>query len=107
MGHEEEAAFRLREASRSPEEVGRMVDFISEHFVFGQPINLAIGLCEAGYRMPYYEAWMRARSDLSSFLYYSIIDDWNSLHTCKQFKGTGARYLFSLLSVPVVRPINC
>jgi hypothetical protein len=54
-----EAAYELREAG--PEDVEDIVDFVSEHFVFGQPINLAIGLCEEGYRMPYYDAWMRAR----------------------------------------------
>ena len=52
-------AYRLREAG--PQDVERIVEFISENFVHGQPINLAIGLCPPGYRMPYYDAWMRAR----------------------------------------------
>jgi hypothetical protein len=58
-----QVAYQVREAR--PEDVERIVEFISEHFVHGQPINLAIGLCPAGYRMPYYDAWMRARSGYS------------------------------------------
>ena len=33
-----------------PEHTEEILDFINEHFVPGEPINAAIGLCEPGYR---------------------------------------------------------
>jgi len=36
-----------------------ILDFLNEHFVPYEPINCAINLCEAGYRMPYFDAWVK------------------------------------------------
>ena len=33
-----------------PCEVGEIIDFMNEHFVPHEPLNIAINLCEAGYR---------------------------------------------------------
>jgi len=41
-----------------PEEEQEVLDFLHVHFVPVEPINEAIGLCELGYRIPYFDAWV-------------------------------------------------
>jgi len=42
----------------TPEEEQEVLDFLHVHFVPVEPINDAIGLCELGYRIPYFDAWV-------------------------------------------------
>jgi len=42
----------------TPEEEQEVLDFLHVHFVPVEPINEAIGLCELGYRIPYFDAWV-------------------------------------------------
>lgn len=44
----------------TPEEEQEVLDFLHVHFVPVEPINEAIGLCEIGYRIPYFDAWVSA-----------------------------------------------
>lgn len=42
----------------SSDDHAQILDFLNEHFVPYEPINSAINLCEVGYRMPYFDAWI-------------------------------------------------
>jgi len=42
----------------TPEDEQEVLDFLHDHFVPVEPINEAIGLCELGYRIPYFDAWV-------------------------------------------------
>lgn len=47
---------KFREATS--EDRNDIVEFVNEHFVPYEPINKAIGLCQEGYRMPYFDKWV-------------------------------------------------
>lgn len=47
---------KFREATL--EDHPNIVEFCNEHFVAYEPINKAIGLCDVGYRMPYFDKWI-------------------------------------------------
>jgi len=51
-----EETCKFREATLEDRE--NIVEFVNEHFVPFEPINKAIGLCEEGYRMPYFDKWV-------------------------------------------------
>lgn len=52
-------AYTMREAVEA--DYNNIIDFLHENFLFGEPINKAINLCEVGYRMPYFDRWIDAK----------------------------------------------
>lgn len=54
MNLEETCEFR----EATPQDRHNIVEFVNQHFVPYEPINKAIGLCEEGYRMPYFDKWV-------------------------------------------------
>jgi len=57
----------------------QILDFLNEHFVPFEPINCAINLCEVGYRMPYFDAWVQTYLDKTDTLVVLAKDEKNSL----------------------------
>jgi len=57
------------------EDQPQILDFLNEHFVPHEPINCAINLCEAGYRMPYFDGWVREYLEKDDTLVLLAKDD--------------------------------
>jgi len=57
----------------------QILDFLYEHFVPHEPINSAINLCEAGYRMPYFDDWIQGYIDKEDTLVILAKDEQKDL----------------------------
>jgi len=51
----------IREATEA--DFDNIVNFVANHFVPFEPLNTAINVCPPGYRIPYWDEWIRVRMD--------------------------------------------
>lgn len=85
----------------SDDDHAQILDFLNEHFVPYEPINSAIKLCEEGYRMPYFDAWIKGYLEKEDSLVISARGDQKELLGLVIIPVENSKNLSPLSSSPV------
>ncbi|XP_059084983.1 uncharacterized protein LOC131881963 [Tigriopus californicus] len=80
---EDRIEFRL---PKGLEDEDLMLDFVNQHFIPLEPLNVAINLCEPGYRMLWFDNFVRAyiRENLSLMAFDTITNDLVGVAICTE-----------------------